>query len=65
VLVVNPGNTHREAALRARRHLDTLGAKVLGFVFNAASVDGRLGYYGYYAYGEEPEPAKGKSAVKA
>lgn len=58
VLVVNPQTTHREAALRARRQLEALGAKVLGFVFNAAPVDGRRGYYGYayygyYAYAEE------------
>lgn len=63
VLVVNPQTTHRDAAVRARRQLESLGAKVLGFVFNGAPVDGRRGYYGYayygyYAYGEEPEPAK-------
>lgn len=60
VLVVNPQTTHREAAVRARRQLEALGSKVLGFVFNAAPVDGRRGYYGYayygyYAYGEHEE----------
>ncbi len=47
VLVVNPQTTHREAAVRARRQLEALGAKILGFVFNGAPVDGRRGYYGY------------------
>ncbi len=65
VLVVNPGTTHREAAVRARRQLEALGARVLGFVFNDAPVDGRRGYYGYayygyYAYGEEPEEAQSR-----
>jgi Mrp family chromosome partitioning ATPase len=63
ILVVNPGTTHREAAVRARRQLEALGARILGFVFNDAPVDGRRGYYGYayygyYAYGEEPEEAR-------
>ncbi len=51
VLVVNPQTTHREAALRARRQLESLGARVLGFVFNAVALDGRRGYYGYAYYG--------------
>ncbi|MDR7603840.1 MAG: polysaccharide biosynthesis tyrosine autokinase [Armatimonadota bacterium] len=63
ILVINPGTTHREAAVRARRQLEALGARVLGFVFNDAPVDSRRGYYGYayygyYAYGEEPEEAQ-------
>ena len=65
LLVVNPGTTYREAAVRARRQLEALGARVLGFVFNDAPVDGRRGYYGYayygyHAYGEEPEEAQSK-----
>lgn len=66
VLVVNPEITHRDAAVRARKQLESLGAKVIGFVFNAAPVDGRrryygYAYYGYYAYGEEQVKPQGKA----
>lgn len=53
-------------AVRAKRQLEGLGGKILGFVFNGVPVDSRRGYYGYayygyYAYGDEPKPAQRES----
>lgn len=50
VLVVRAGATHREAALRARRQLDAVGARLIGFVFSDATPDGQVYAYGYQAY---------------
>lgn len=48
VLVVRAGATHRDAALRARRQLEVVGARLIGFVFNDAPEDRRS-----YAYANE------------
>jgi len=37
VLVVRAGQTPRDASLRARRQLEAVGAKVIGFVFTDAA----------------------------
>ncbi|MDQ1446627.1 MAG: tyrosine-protein kinase [Acidimicrobiaceae bacterium] len=61
VLVAALGETHRDAAQRARAILTSTNARVLGVVVNKSGA-GRSGYYaGYYGYyATEPEDAKGK-----
>jgi Mrp family chromosome partitioning ATPase len=47
LLVVSAGKTRREHALRAKRLLEKVNAKVLGVVLNNVKLDGSL--YRYYA----------------
>jgi hypothetical protein len=59
LLVVHIGTTPREAALRARKQLEAVGAKWAGTVLNGAPMEGFGSYFHYYAtyYGSEPQGA--------
>jgi len=59
LLVVHIGTTPLEAARRARRQLETVGAQVVGTVATGAPMEGVGSYFNYYAqyYGEEPSGA--------
>lgn len=50
VLVVRAGATHRDAALRARRQLEAVGARLAGFVLTDTPPDGQEYAYSYQAY---------------
>ncbi|HVW81539.1 MAG TPA: polysaccharide biosynthesis tyrosine autokinase [Mycobacteriales bacterium] len=65
VLVVRHGTTVRGAAAAARRRLDAVGARTVGYVFNAVPRAESRGYYLDYRYGynqgpAEPAPAEGQ-----
>ncbi|HVT20076.1 MAG TPA: polysaccharide biosynthesis tyrosine autokinase [Mycobacteriales bacterium] len=51
MLVVRHGTTVRGAAAAARRRLDAVGARVVGYVFNAVPRRESSGYYLDYHYG--------------
>jgi polysaccharide biosynthesis transport protein len=59
LLVVHIGTTPRDAALRARKQLEAVGAQVAGTVLNGAPMEGFGSYFHYYAsyYGSEPDGA--------
>jgi len=62
LLVINLPTTPRDAALRARHHLDAVGAKVLGVVVVGVPT-GRRGY-GYYYRGYYGAESEGKDNLK-
>ena len=59
LLVAQIGTTPREAAQRARRQLETVGARIVGTVVTGAPMADVGSYFNYYAqhYGEEPSGA--------
>ena len=51
ILVVKSGSTPKDAAVQARKILESVNAKVLGVVLNAISENNlKYGYYSYYQY---------------
>ena len=56
LLVAHIGTTPREAAQRAHKQLDAVGAPVIGAVLNGAPMEGFGSYSNYYAhyYGADP-----------
>lgn len=59
VLVARYGSTQRHAATEARRRLDAVGARIIGFVYNAVPAGQVRGYYADYAYSEAPRDPAG------
>jgi len=60
-MIVKAGKTVREVALRSKRMLDDVKARLLGVVINDLDIERRgYGYYYYYQrygyyYGEKPQ----------
>lgn len=50
ILVVNSGQTNRDALTRANVLLDNVDSKLLGLLINGIDVDGMYGSYYYYYY---------------
>ena len=50
ILVVNSGQTNRDALTRATVLLDNVDTKLLGLLINGIDVDGIYGSYYYYYY---------------
>ena len=50
ILVVNSGNTNRDALLRGNTLLESVDAKLLGVLLNGVDIEGMYGSYYYYYY---------------
>jgi len=50
ILVVNSGNTNRDALARGNALLESVDAKLLGVLLNGVNVEGMYGSYYYYYY---------------
>lgn len=50
--MVHHGNTKNRELLEALRQLRMAGARVLGFIYNDAPVEGKRYYYSYYNRGK-------------
>lgn len=48
LMVVREGVTKKQTFLKSKQTLEMANADILGIVYNAASKDGKEGYYGYY-----------------
>ncbi|HVY09137.1 MAG TPA: polysaccharide biosynthesis tyrosine autokinase [Mycobacteriales bacterium] len=57
VIVVRHGMTPRGAAAAARRRLEAVGARLLGYVFNGVPRGETTGYYLDYRYGYSAKPS--------
>ena len=50
ILVVNSGNTNRDALIRGNTLLESVDAKLLGVLLNGVDIEGMYGSYYYYYY---------------
>lgn len=55
LLVLDAGNTRREAAIKAKEAIERAGGRILGVVLNRVSTHGDGYYYHYYYYSQDGE----------
>ena len=62
ILVINSGQTDRQAAVRAHAMLNNLNTRVLGALLNGVDIENMYGsyyyYYHYYYYGKDGETSR-------
>lgn len=63
VMVVRHGSTLRQAAMEARRRLEGVGAKVVGYVFNAVPASESHDYYADYRYDYDSDKPRDPSTL--
>ena len=67
ILVVNSGNTNRDALVRCNTLLESVGTTPLGILLNGVNIEGMYGsyyYYYYHHYYSKPGRKKKKSMSK-